>query len=325
MNIDPITDPLDASARIRAVTGRALVLGGGGSTGNAWLIGVLAGLADSGLDLAPDLIIGTSAGATAAAQITGAPLPELCAAALTPLPPRRERARGSDPANETRPGGAHPVRDHLAELTAIIGAASDAADFRRRIGARSLGAGPDGHGAGPDGSGDDRPAWSRTWRSIVATRLPRQLWPDQTVALTCVDARTGDGVILDRDSGVDLVDAVAASCSSGTAYHLGDRDLIDGGYLRSENAFLASGCETVLVLSPLGAKTLHPPQWRTGLDAQVEELTGTGARVDVIVPEPVDEHLFGANAMNAGLRPDAARTGFDQGQRIAEEVAAFWG
>ena len=30
---------------------RALVLGGGGSTGNAWLIGVIAGLFDAGLDV----------------------------------------------------------------------------------------------------------------------------------------------------------------------------------------------------------------------------------------------------------------------------------
>ena len=40
----------------------ALVLGGGGSTGNAWLIGVIAGLFEAGLDVTEaDLIIGTSA------------------------------------------------------------------------------------------------------------------------------------------------------------------------------------------------------------------------------------------------------------------------
>ena len=44
----------------------ALVLGGGGSAGNAWLIGIIAGLAEAGLDMteAADLVIGTSAGAT---------------------------------------------------------------------------------------------------------------------------------------------------------------------------------------------------------------------------------------------------------------------
>lgn len=34
---------VDATKRVRAAGGRALVLGGGGSTGNAWLIGVIAG------------------------------------------------------------------------------------------------------------------------------------------------------------------------------------------------------------------------------------------------------------------------------------------
>ena len=66
---------------------RALVLGGGGSTGNAWLIGVVAGLSDAGLDVtAADLTIGTSAGATAAAQLTGATPTELYAATRGPAP-----------------------------------------------------------------------------------------------------------------------------------------------------------------------------------------------------------------------------------------------
>ena len=49
----------------------ALVLGGGGAAGNAWLIGIIAGLDEAGLDMteAADLVIGTSAGATAAAQV----------------------------------------------------------------------------------------------------------------------------------------------------------------------------------------------------------------------------------------------------------------
>ena len=54
----------------------ALVLGGGGSTGNAWLIGVVAGLFDAGMDVTTaDLIIGTSAGSTAPAQISGGDCP----------------------------------------------------------------------------------------------------------------------------------------------------------------------------------------------------------------------------------------------------------
>ncbi|MGH3436478.1 MAG: patatin-like phospholipase family protein, partial [Sciscionella sp.] len=63
---------------------RALVLGGAGSTGNAWEIGVIAGLFEAGLDVTEaDLTIGTSAGSTAAAQITSGIQPtELLAAIL---------------------------------------------------------------------------------------------------------------------------------------------------------------------------------------------------------------------------------------------------
>jgi NTE family protein len=61
---------IDATTRVRAWGERALVLGGGGSTGNAWLIGVIAGLLEAGLDVTTaDLTIGTSAGSTAAAQM----------------------------------------------------------------------------------------------------------------------------------------------------------------------------------------------------------------------------------------------------------------
>lgn len=75
----------------------ALVLGGGGSTGNAWLIGVIAGLFDAGLDVTQaDLTIGTSAGSTAAAQPAGATPTELRAAILPAAPRQRSGPVGSD-------------------------------------------------------------------------------------------------------------------------------------------------------------------------------------------------------------------------------------
>src|SRR5215469_7069199 len=48
---------------------RGLVLGGGGITGIAWEIGVVAGLAEAGIDLSsPDVVVGTSAGSVVGAQ-----------------------------------------------------------------------------------------------------------------------------------------------------------------------------------------------------------------------------------------------------------------
>lgn len=65
----------------------ALVLGGGGAAGNAWAIGIIAGLTEAGLDMteAADLVVGTSSGATAAAQVrSGMPPAELLASVLSP-------------------------------------------------------------------------------------------------------------------------------------------------------------------------------------------------------------------------------------------------
>src|SRR5215813_9988318 len=69
-----------------AMTRRALVLGAGGEAGIAWEVGLLAGLAAHGVDLAAaDLVVGTSAGALAGAQVTsGIPLAELYQAQCAP-------------------------------------------------------------------------------------------------------------------------------------------------------------------------------------------------------------------------------------------------
>src|SRR5919107_1114486 len=184
---------------------RALVLGGGGSTGNAWLIGIIAGLFDAGLDVTEaDLIIGTSAGSTAAAQLTGATPTELLAAILAAAAPQQRTGPvGSDRGRVQ----IRPVADHLERISKIIASAEDAADMRRRMGAAAL-----DMDAASDGS------WQTQWRATVASRLPSQRWPQRTVLITAVDAHTGEPVAFDRNSGVDLVDAVAASCSSGFAY-----------------------------------------------------------------------------------------------------------
>ena len=289
---------------------RALVLGGGGSTGNAWLIGVIAGLFDAGLDVTTaDLTIGTSAGSTAAAQTAGATPSELLAAILAAAPQQQR-----DPTGSARGRGpVRPVTEHLERIRRIIASAEDAADMRRRLGAAALEA-----DAASDGS------WQAQWRATVASRLPTQRWPDRRVLITAVDARTGEPVVFDRDSGVDLADAVAASCSSGRPYTIGDNPYIDGGYRRNENADLAAGYARVLVLSPFGGRTLHPLDWGMQLAAQVDELRARGSSVETIFPTSDAEHLFGANAMDLSLRPPAARAGHDQGSALAEQLTEFW-
>jgi NTE family protein len=302
---------VDATERARVAGERALVLGGGGSTGNAWLIGVIAGLFDAGLDVtAADLIVGTSAGSTAAAQITSASPARLLADILSAVPRLPTGPAGSDRGGV--PIG--PVADHLRRTSEIIAAAEDVADMRRRLGASAL-----EMDAASDGSGHAQ------WRATVAARLPSQHWPQRTVLIPAVDASTGEPVVFDRHSGVDLVDAVAASTAGGPPYAIGGSRYIDGGYRRSsENADLAAGYELVLVLSPLGGRTRLPLDWGMHLAAQVGELRAGGSRVETIFPGSDSEHMFGANAMDLSLRPPAARAGHDQGRAVAEQLAEFW-
>ena len=297
-------------SRAPAAGGRALVLGGGGAAGNAWAIGIIAGLFDAGLDVtAADLIVGTSAGATAAAQITSASPTELLATILAAAP-----ARTGPVASDGGRVAGSTVADHMDRTSRIIAAAADPADMRRRMGAASL-----ERAASGDGS------WHTRWRATVAARLPSQSWPDRTVLITAVDARTGEPAVFDRHSGVDLVDAVAASTSSGLPYGIGDDRFIDGGYRRSsENADLAAGYGRVLVLSPFGGRSRHPMEWGMQLAAQIDELRAGGSTVETIFPDAQALNAFGTNMMDLSTRPPAARAGHDQGRAVAEQLTEFW-
>ncbi|MGH3351976.1 MAG: hypothetical protein ACRDPS_15010, partial [Nocardioides sp.] len=261
-----------------------------------------------GLDVTDaDLVVGTSAGATAAAQIGGASPAELLAAILD-APPLRRTAPGPSV------GRKGPWMDHLERTNAIIAASDDLADMRRRSGADALDLAAE---AGAEGRA--------RWHDTVRARLPSQHWPERRTVLTAVDADTGEPVELDRESGGDLVDAVAASCAGGPAYRIGDRHYIDGGYRRSsENADLASGYERVLVLSPLGGRTRHPPEWSSDLAAQSDELRAGGSRVETILPDTDSLTAFGDNMMSPGTRPPAARAGHAQGRRLAGQLLDFW-
>ncbi|MCS5718845.1 patatin-like phospholipase family protein [Herbiconiux sp. CPCC 205763] len=290
---------------------RALVLGGGGSAGNAWLIGVLAGLDDAALDVTDaDLIIGTSAGSTAAAQIAGATPAELYADILTAPTPPPNRPVVS---NGSR-GFVGSPDDQLRRMAEIIAASQDVADMSRRQGAAAL-----SKDAVSDGSEHER------WRATVASRLPSEEWPDRAMQITAVDAHSGEPVVFDRSSGVELVDAVAASCAGGFAYRIGGGRYIDGGYRRSsENADLAAGYGRVLVLSPLGGRTLLPLDWGMQLAVQVDELRAGGSQVETVLPDGASLEAFGAGMMDLSTRPAAAHAGFAQGRTIAPRLVAFW-
>ena len=299
---------------------RALVLGGAGAAGNAWLIGFIAGLFEAGLDVTEaDLIIGTSAGSTAAAQITSATPTQLLAEILSAAPPQRTGPIGADEeVVPIRPVPIGPAANHLEVISAIIGSSEDAADMRRRIGAAALETDAAAHSSA-----------QAQWRATVAARLPSQLWPQRRLLIPAVDAHTGEPVVFDRHSGVDLVDAVAASTSNGFGvppYSIGDRRYINGGYRRSENADLAAGYARVLVLSPFGGKSLHPLDWGTHLAAQVHELRAGGSRVETIFPDGNSQNELGGGmeVMDLSRRRPSAQAGYTQGGALAGQLTDFW-
>ena len=307
-------DPRPRAVSTTAAAGeRALVLHGGGSAGNAWEIGVIAGLFDAGLDVTDaDLLIGTSAGSTVAVQVSVRKPEELLAAILDAAPGPRRAPSGDDP----RTPSARPVGNHLGTMGEIIAGSSDASDMRRRMAAAVL---------ARDRASD--PSAQSERRHIVAARLPTQSWPERTILITAVDALTGEPVVFDRNSGVELADAITASTANGFTvppHTIGANRYIDGGYRRNENADLATGYERVLILSPFAGRTLHPLEWGMQLAAQVEELRASGSRVETIFPDEKAIAAFGGNMMDLAARPPAARAGYDLGKSLTAELTDFW-
>lgn len=289
----------------------ALVLAGAGAAGNAWQLGLIAGLAHAGVDLTrADLTIGTSAGSTVAAQITSGTRPaDLYAAILAEVPPARTGDSGSS-------RGRAPLLSGPAYMQwsdGIIASAADAADMRRKFGAAAL---EKDASNGADGA---------RWRNIVAARLPSHRWPHQRVLITAVDARTGEPVVFDRNSGVELVDAVAASTSPMTPYPIGGNRYINGAYRRSSNADLAAGYGRVLVLDPFSGRSRQPLGWGMDLATQVDELRAGGSAVETVFPDAGAGEVFNANALDPSTRLPAARGGYDQGRALAGQLAGHRG
>ena len=301
---------MNRSLQINVHSRTALVLAGAGAAGNAWQLGLIAGLSEAGLDVTQaDLIIGTSAGSTVAAQITSGMRPaELYAAILAEVPQPPAGDAGSS-------RGRAPIMsgpNYMRWSDEIIGSAKDASDMRRKMGAAALEM-DTSNGAG-----------GRRWHDIVAARLPSHQWPLQRVLIPAVDAETGEPVVFDRDSGIDLVDAVAASTSAMTPYGIGDNRYINGGYRRSSNADLAAGYGRVLVLEPFSGRSRQPLEWGMDLATQVDELRSGGSEVETVFPDAGAGDVFNANALDPSTRLPAARGGYAQGRALAGQLSEFW-
>lgn len=267
----------------------ALVLGGGGIAGTAWMTGLLAGLAESGEDLTDaDLLIGTSAGAVVAAQLgSGLPLPELLARQVDP---ERQAA-------EVR--AEFDLRTLAAGIGAHLSGATTRDQVLRAIGQYAL--------AAKTPPEEDRLA-------VISARLPGGDWPDRQVRLTAVDCETGELALFDRAAGVPLAAAVAASCAVPGVWPpvtIAGRRYIDGGVRSSDNADLASGYSRITVLSPLGLNSGLPSPMP--LRDVVARLRDGGAEVTVLAPDPASVAAMGANPLDPASRAPAATAGRAQG------------
>lgn len=272
-------------------TERALVLGGGGLAGIAWQTGILYGFAEAGVDVSgADLVVGTSAGSAVGAQLgSGLPLAELF-------------ERQADPARqnaELTPTGA-PLDELMLTMARLAEEAIDPLERHRRVGALALAA-------------TTRTEAER--RTVIEARLPGDDWPSRPLWLVAVDVHTGEHVVFDRDSGVDLVDAVAASCAVPGVWPpvtIGASRYMDGGVRTLTNVDLARDYQRVLVIAPM----VEP-----GYAGQLAELTG---RNKVILPDADSLAAFGTDVLDPAVRTPAALAGRLQGRRVAAKVSAFW-
>lgn len=269
---------------------RALVLGGGGVVGIAWETGLLAGLASQGVHLRDaDLMVGTSAGAAVAAQVATTPLERLY----------------TDQVDGT--GAPEPALDVdlaqiMGEIGEILATVPEPLDARKRIGALAL-------------AQDRVPEAER--RKIIAARLASHEWPDQLVRLVAIDAESGEVAVLDKRSGVNMVDAVAASCAIPMvwpAVTIDGRRYYDGGLRSGTNTDVAEGYAKVVVVEVM---TLAET-------ADVKDISG-GSSIHTIRVDEASQAAIGPNLLDPNARAAAAKAGYDQGVRIADDVRAFWG
>ena len=269
---------------------QALVLGAGGITGIAWQFGLLAGLADQGIDpRRANLVVGTSAGAVVGAQLAGDVdlearyARELCGA-------RGERSARPSLLTVVRLGVAMSEADPLRS--------------RQKVGALAMRARTEPPAA--------RRAVVADWLSGVTT------WPEAPLSITATNARTGEFVVFDSTTGVDLVDAVAASCASPgvrPTVTINGEQFYDGGLRSTINVDLAGEHQRLLVLAPL-----------SGTQREIDEVSSSSQVVQV-VPDDEARRAVGRSPfqmLTPAKRPAAAKAGRKQAARVAEQVADLW-
>jgi NTE family protein len=293
---------------------RALVLGSGGPVGIAWETGLLAGLAEAGVDLADtDFIVGTSAGSIVGAQLAmGKAVGDLAASIL----------------NESA-----PISGSLSHLSVLPD--PDFTNFIDKMAEAISGKRPAGEVRVEIGK------WALRTETIseemfiavlgyILNEFVDDRWPDRNFACTAVDALSGEFVVWNKGAGVSIRRAIASSCSVPGFFPpitINGRRYMDGGTHSATNADLAKGYDTAVVLAVSG--TAGNPemavQFRRQLDNELVILRESGTRVELVVPDPSSIRAFGPNLMDPRNAAGAARAGLAQGNAEASTLRGIWG
>jgi NTE family protein len=298
----------------RIIMSRALVLGGGGPVGIAWEIGLAAGLEHEGVRLSDaDLIVGTSAGSVVGAMLAhGRPAAEL-------LVTQHAIAGEDAPAGAT--GGAFDLAPLMQQFLKLYTSDAPPQQLRAEIGRFALDA--------KVAMSEDE--WLATFErsEIVAAGE----WPAKPYQCTAVDAESGEFVTWSKDSGVPLSRAIASSCCVPGIFPpitISGHRYIDGGMKSATNADLAAGYDRVVVVSVTAgmeraaAFPALAERAKKRMDDELAAITGTGGKVEMIVPDDESRAAMGMNLMDFNRRGEIADSGLRQGKLEAARLRDFW-
>jgi NTE family protein len=255
------------------------------------MAGLANGLRLDGVELGEaDLIVGTSAGA-----IVGALL-------ATGQDPGRLATSARRPAHRIK---ADPAR--MGEVFAVLGDRGlEPDEARRRVGRLARDS--------TDPQVDEALIAGRA--ALIGT----DAWPERRLVITAVDATTGEPVWWDRDSGVPLVHAVAASSAfpgAAPPVAIDGRRYMDGALRSGTNADLAAGARTLVVVEPMAH--LSPPELLHQQLAAVAADT-----VVTISPDPASVRAFGSDLGDLATWEPSYQAGVRQADDAAARLRSVW-